>query len=329
MKKIRDIGEQGLLKIVQKYCPQDIIGDDGAIIKTTPEQLLVITTDLLIEGVHFSDRTTSPYHIGYRSATANLSDLAAMGATPLGITVGLGINQDLSVNFVEEIYQGLVGCLSQYETPILGGDIVRSPIITLAITAFGEVEFNHTIKRATSQKGDVILITGFHGLSKAGLQLLLHPELNHNLTQEQQNFFKKAHQQPQPRLDILPILKNENIRISGMDSSDGLADAIIQICQMSGVGAKIDINLIPIPPGFENWLTKEQILNWILYGGEDFELVLTLPETNAKNIINQIGNNAAIIGYITAETEIILTDNTSKYSPIILNRNQTFQHFKP
>ncbi|HEY9704341.1 MAG TPA: thiamine-phosphate kinase, partial [Allocoleopsis sp.] len=93
------------------------------------------------------------------------------------------------------------------------------------------------------------------------------------------------------------------------------------------VGAKIDINLIPIPPGFDHWLTKEQILNWILYGGEDFELVLTLPETNAKNIINQIGNNAAIIGYITAETEIILTDNTGKYSSQILKQNQTFQHF--
>jgi thiamine-monophosphate kinase len=327
--KISDIGEQGLLQRLQQFCPSEIIGDDCALIPTHPDKLLVVTTDLLIDNVHFSDRTTSPQDVGFRAASANLSDLAAMGAKPLGITVGLGLPKDLDVNWVEEVYQGLIQCLNTYNTPIVGGDVVKSNVVTLAITAFGEVSPNFAIKRSTAKVGDAILITGYHGLSKAGLEILLNPTIGESLNKEDQQTLIKAHQRPKPRLDVIDILhliNTNNAIISGMDSSDGLADAIIQICRMSGVGAIIEKDLIPVNAIFKKWLKPEKALDWILYGGEDFELVLTLPLDLAETLVKQIGTAAAIIGQITSENHVILRNSENKTQKK-LNLNDGFQHF--
>ncbi|XTZ20639.1 MAG: AIR synthase related protein, partial [cyanobacterium endosymbiont of Rhopalodia fuxianensis] len=113
---INDIGEQGLLKKLQVFCPGNIIGDDGAVLSVNSQEQLVITTDVLVDGVHFSDQTTPPETVGWRAAAANLSDLAAMGATPIGITVGLSLPGELMVTWVEKLYQGLTNCLQQYQT---------------------------------------------------------------------------------------------------------------------------------------------------------------------------------------------------------------------
>lgn len=203
---VRDIGEQGLLKRLQRYCPPDIVGDDAAVLSTEPGKSLVVTTDVLIDGVHFSDITTSPEDVGWRAAAANLSDIAAMGATPLGITVGLGLPGEVAVSWVDTLYQGMSQCLQKYNTPIVGGDIVRSPTTTIAIAAFGQVKPQQTIRRNNAKVGDVIVVTGVHGASSAGLQLLLHPELGKNLSASDRTALIKAHQRPQPRLDALPIL---------------------------------------------------------------------------------------------------------------------------
>ena len=135
---IRDLGEQGLLKLIQPYCLPNTIGDDGAIVWVAPDRELVVTTDVLVDGVHFSDRTTTPYDVGWRSVAANLSDLAAMGAQPLGITVGLSLPPDLPVTWLEQLYAGMQACLTRYGTGIIGGDLTRSSVTTVAITAVGE-----------------------------------------------------------------------------------------------------------------------------------------------------------------------------------------------
>ncbi|HSF73299.1 MAG TPA: AIR synthase related protein, partial [Microcoleus sp.] len=109
--QVKDIGEQGLLRILQKFCPAEIVGDDCAVMATNPNQSLAITTDMLVDGVHFSDRTTGPYYAGWRAAAANLSDLAAMGATPLAVTVALAVAADTAVEWVEEFYRGMTACL--------------------------------------------------------------------------------------------------------------------------------------------------------------------------------------------------------------------------
>ncbi|MEW6491744.1 MAG: thiamine-phosphate kinase [Cyanobacteriota bacterium] len=338
--RVQDIGEQGLLKRLQPFCPNDIVGDDAAVISSLePGQSLVVTTDVLVDGVHFSDRTTSPEDVGWRAAAANLSDLAAMGASALGITVGLSVTGDTSVSWVEQVYQGLTSCLRQYNTVIVGGDVVRSPLISLAITAFGQVAPSLVIRRSAAKVGDAIVVTGVHGASRAGLELLLNPEFGQNLSEVERSHLIKAHQRPKPRLDILPLLwkildpqskiKNtqSKIPIAGMDSSDGLVDAVIQICRFSGVGAIIERTKIPLPPTLYQLLPPEQAMNWALYGGEDFELVLCLPSEPAQALVEKLGQGAAIIGTITADQEICLKDSSSSYADEWLTQSQGFQHF--
>jgi thiamine-monophosphate kinase len=330
--RVQDIGEQGLLERLQRFCPPDIIGDDAAVLVTQPNQSLIVTTDMLIDGVHFSDITTSPEDAGWRAAAANLSDLAAMGATPVGITVGLGLPPDVTVSWVERLYQGMTECLSKYHVPIVGGDIVRSPITTLAITAFGQAHPNFIIRRATAQVGDVIVVTGTHGGSRGGLELLLHPEIGQHLKTEQKQALITAHQRPNPRLDVISILKEivispVPISISGMDSSDGLADALLQICRASQVGAVIESSKIPLPSAFEEWLTPEKSLEYALYGGEDFELVLCLPPKPALALVQKLGTGAAIIGTITPEPTVILHHEKAEIPDQVLSLSQGFQHF--
>jgi thiamine-monophosphate kinase len=335
MTKVQDIGEQGLLAKLQSFCPPEVIGDDAAVLLTAPGQSLVVTTDVLVDGVHFSHDTTSPEDAGWRATAANLSDLAAMGASPLGITVGLGLPGEVSVSWVERLYQGMTECLRQYNTPIVGGDVVRSPVTTISITAFGQVHPHQIIRRAAAQVGDAIVVTGIHGASHAGLQLLLHPELKQNLTDAEYISLIKAHQRPQPRLDVLPTLwpilesysPSPDLPIAGMDSSDGLADAILQICRASGVGAILESQKIPLPLAFSRWVTPAQGLEYALYGGEDFELVLCLPEKPATTLVQKLGNGAAIVGTITASLQVLLQDKYKKIPDQVLNLNRGFQHF--
>ncbi|HLO51005.1 MAG TPA: thiamine-phosphate kinase [Kamptonema sp.] len=327
--KIKDIGEQKLLAILQKFCPPEIIGDDAAIIPTDANKSLVVTTDMLVDGVHFSDRTTTPQDAGWRAAAANLSDLAAMGATPLAITVALGVTPNTDVIWVEQLYQGMTECLQYYNTPIVGGDVVRSPVNTLAITAFGEVDPNRTIRRNAAQPGHVIVATGPHGGSRAGLELLLNPELGQNLSPTERSSLIVAHQRPKPRLDVLPLLWDilDFNAVAGMDSSDGLADAIAQICQASHVGARSDRHQIPIHPAINNLVLPETALNWALYGGEDFELVLCLPPAVGELLVEKLGNGAAIVGKITETQDTLLIDSQSIYPDEEITLNQGFKHF--
>ena len=352
--KVGDIGEKELLKRLQRFCPLEIVGDDGAVIAIQPGQLLVVTTDVLVDEVHFSDHTTTPEDAGWRAAAANLSDLAAMGALPLGITVGLGLKSDVSVSWIERLYQGMTSCLQQYDTSIVGGDVCRSQVITLAITAFGQVNPSRVIRRSTAHVGDAIVVTGVHGASRAGLELLLHPELGQNLSDAERTALILAHQRPQPRLDVIPLIwevlgVKESVlslpvsssapspdplpptpdpyyRVAGMDSSDGLADALVQICQASGVGAKIERSQIPVPDALKNWVSS-QVLEWALYGGEDFELVLCLPPDLATVLVQKLGNDAAIVGTITPNLEVQLIDQTGKNPDQVLTLNRGFQHF--
>jgi thiamine-monophosphate kinase len=328
---VQEIGEQGLLNRLQAFCPADVVGDDAAVLTVRNDRSLVVTSDVLVDKVHFSDQTTSPEDAGWRAIAANLSDLAAMGAFPLGITVGLGLPGTVKVEWVERLYQGMVACLTQYGGAIVGGDICRSSVITIAITAFGQVHPDRVIRRSTAKPGDAILVTGVHGASCAGLELLLHPEQGQTLDSAERIALIHAHQRPKPRLDLLPILQRltgakHSFPISGMDSSDGLADAVLQICRASGVGASIDRHQIPIPSVFKHWLSPAQALEWALYGGEDFELVLCLPIALAQIVVQELAG-AAIVGEIVVEPEVLLVDSTGQQADEVLSLDRGFQHF--
>jgi thiamine-monophosphate kinase len=320
--EVREIGEAGLLKLIFPYCLPGTVGDDAAVLSFTGENL-VVTTDVLVDQVHFSDRTTSAQDVGWRSAAANLSDLAAMGAMPLGITVGLGLPPNTQVAWVEDLYRGLNACLDRYNTGIVGGDIYRSTVRTVAITAFGQIESKTVIRRSNALPEAVIVVTGDHGKSKAGLELLLDLTLGNDLNPLDKQEFIRAHQRPVPRLDVVSVLTRLQPEfIAGMDSSDGLLDAISQICRASGVGARLDRSAIVIHPALSK-LTKNP-LDWVLGGGEDFELVLCLPVAAAQVLVELLGETAAIIGQTTAALEILLVDDQTE---ILLDSISQFQHF--
>ncbi|AFY68619.1 thiamine-phosphate kinase [Thalassoporum mexicanum PCC 7367] len=316
MQTVKDVGERGLIKLLRRYC-SDRVGDDAALMGAMPPGYeLVVTTDVLVNGIHFSETTTSAEDVGWRAAAVNLSDLAAMGATPWGVTIALGLTAATSIDWVERVYGGFTDCLQKYQTELVGGDTVRSPVITLSVTAFGQVQSNRAILRSNAQVGDAILITGAHGLSRAGLEILLHPEKANSLSAEQIAKLHRAHQRPQPRLDVPELIWQHSDRAAGMDSSDGLADAIVQICEASGVSARLDWQAIPIPTEIELVAgSKAKAIDWLLYGGEDFELVLCMPRSAAIALTQKL-EEAAIIG------EIVAGDINQD-----LDLSQSFQHF--
>jgi thiamine-monophosphate kinase len=330
---VRELGEQGLLQRLQQFCPLEVVGDDAALLTVSPDHSLVVTEDLLVEGVHFSlglsgtKPTMLPEDAGWRAAAANLSDLAAMGADPLGITVGLGVPGDTPVDWLESMYRGMTACLEQQHTAIVGGDICRSPILTVAIAAFGQVRPNQAIRRSTARPGDAILVTGGHGASRAGLELLLHPESGELLSQAERTMLISAHQRPQPRFDAIALLHSLTPPAppAGMDSSDGLADAVLQVCRASSVGAVLYRDQIPIPPALRTWC-PEQAMNWALYGGEDFELVLCLPIEYAVLLGDRL-SESRIVGEVTAGAGVVLRDRSGAQADEVLSLDQGFQHF--
>ncbi|MFN9858541.1 MAG: thiamine-phosphate kinase, partial [Pseudanabaena sp.] len=214
------------------------------------------------------------------------------------------------------------------------GDTVRSPMRTLSVTAFGQVRQSQVIHRHTAKVGDAIVVTGLHGLSKAGLEMLLDENLQEKLLaplkignrilagKELGQAICRYHQRPTPRFDAIALLHKllkqhnhlKDFPISGMDSSDGLADAIAQICRASQVGAKVFWRSLPIHRAIRI-LAGDSALDWVLYGGEDFELILCMPFKLAEPFVHQLPNSA-IIGEIIEGNQI---DG--------LEMRSAFQHF--
>ena len=335
MTTIQDLGEQALLVQLQGFSPRDLTGDDAAVLPSPHPDALVVSTDMLVEGVHFSEQTTPGFDVGWRAAAANLSDLAAMGAMPIGITIALGLPGTTPVAWVLAVYEGITACLKPWETPILGGDVCQSPVRTISITVLGKVSPNKGIYRHTAQVGDWIIATGIHGASRAGLECLLQPDQAKTLDPHHRQTWQSAHQRPSPRLDLVASLQALNTRITGMDSSDGLADAVLQICRTSQVGAELWTEQLPIPSGLDDWVGQSTAIAWTLYGGEDFELVLTLPEKIAQQWLETVQQTLDLpdehrprpIWVITANPDVCLLSPDHHRQPLDLH--QGFQHFKP
>ena len=323
---VADLGEHEVLRRLRRYCAT-VVGDDGAVQSLSAGEQLVVTTDVLVDGVHFCDRTLPPRPLGWRAAAVNLSDLAAMGATPRGLTVGLTLAPNTPWVWVEALYQGLNDCLDHFGGAIIGGDLCRGEHRSLAITALGAVPTHQVLYRHRAQANQTLVTTGVHGASRAGLALLLG-ELA--LTGPLAEKWIKAHQRPVPRFDAVAMLRKHlppSASVAAMDTSDGLADAVIQICRQSGVGATLLRSRLPIPPGLSDRVGKSTAENWTLYGGEDFELVLSLPPEVAAGFV-ETQPASQIIGYTTLETDIRLVDDVDQAPNIDLTQNQGYQHFE-
>jgi thiamine-monophosphate kinase len=277
---LRDLGEAELLRRLAAYAAPGQLDDDAAILQPSAAPL-VVNTDVLVEGVHFSDATMGPADVGWRAAAANLSDLAAMGCGNVaGLTVGLVAPADTPWAWVEGVYVGLSDALRQHSGQLLGGDCSGGGQRLLAITALGALGAG-AIRRGDGQPGDWLLSTGPHGLSRLGLALLLGelPAAQAaGLDADLQRRAIAAHRRPRPRLDAVAALassrpSNSPWRVGGTDSSDGLATAVAQLARGAGCAAELQRSALPIDPQLAQLPQGE---GWCLAGGEDFELVLAL-----------------------------------------------------
>ncbi|MGB3297821.1 MAG: thiamine-phosphate kinase [Phormidesmis sp.] len=339
---IAQIGELALIERLKAFCPVGAVGDDAALLRVQPGYELAVTTDMLIEGVHFSDRTTPPYSVGWRAAAANLSDLAAMGARPIGITVGLGLPAHTLWPWVKALYQGMADCLKAYGGVILGGDLCRCDQRSLSITALGEVIAEQAVRRHTATAGMTVVVTGPHGASRAGLAVLLQEPAVSRVGNQSANTaaqqWIKAHQRPVPRFDAIAALRqlidqlpnplsepvNPYPVIAGMDSSDGLANALLQISSSSGVGMDIGRSLIPLANELSTMVGLETAVEWALYGGEDFELVLCLPPELAQKFVHTGFATAIGITTDTSTVQVLPSLDSDLGVPI---SHKSFQHF--
>jgi len=305
---LSDLGEWELLRRLAAFAPPGQFADDAALLSETSGQQLVVNTDVLVEGVHFSDATIPARALGWRAAAANLSDLAAMGCTSVaGITVALVAPGHTPWPWVEGVYQGFQEALQQYGGVLLGGDCSSGSQRLLSITALGHLgPAGGPIRRSDGRPGDWLVCSGPHGLSRLGLALLLEelqPSQRSQLSAELEQRAITAHQRPQPRLDAIAALSRSQPaglpwRVGGTDSSDGLAAAVAAIGVASGCGAVLERAALPLDLELAE---LEQGEHWCLSGGEDFELILALEPAWAEALLQALPGSSRIGTLVDAD----------------------------
>ena len=297
--RLSDLGEWELLHRLERFAPPHQWRDDAAVLQEQSGRQLVINTDVLVEGIHFSDATIGPVDLGWRAAAANLSDLAAMGCDQVvGLTVGLMAPAETPWPWVEGVYRGLSAALEHFGGILLGGDCSGGGQRSLAITALGHVGPG-MIRRGDGRPGDRLVSTGPHGLSRLGLALLLQELPASSCTAAAAAAAIEAHRRPQPRFDAVTALErsrpaDQAWRVAGTDSSDGLQAAVAAIATASGCTARLERRKLPVPQQLTPLLQAEA---WCLGGGEDFELVLALEPRWADALV-QVLPGASLIGWL-------------------------------
>jgi thiamine-monophosphate kinase len=282
------------------------VGDDAAVIDHFGKQT-VITTDLLLEGVHFDLMYTPLKHLGYKAVAVNLSDLCAMMATPTHITVSIGISNRFSVEALDEFYSGIYAACERYGVDLVGGDTSTSVKgFVISITAVGEVKPDAFVSRSGARPAELICVSGDLGGAYLGLQLLErekkifleHPDVHPELTERAYVVGRLL--KPEPRTDIVSWLQEHEVTPTSMiDISDGLSSELIHICRKSGVGCLIYDDKIPVHPDTKE-AAEELHLSTItcaLSGGEDYELLFTIRQDDYEKVARNPG--IAVIGYIT------------------------------
>lgn len=253
------------------------LGDDAAVLAIPAGHHVVVTTDLLIENVHFRREWSDAYSIGWKAAAVNLSDLAAMGADPAYTFVSLALPPDETVENVERLYDGLGDCLSRYGSKLAGGDTSVSPHgLFISITQLGTVPEGTALKRSGAKVGDALLVTGTLGDSAAGLALLGQ----HGLVKAEKasRALVDAHRRPHPRIVAARAARETGLVHACMDLSDGLAGDLPKLCAASGVGARIDVSRLPVSEALQAAAGAIGRPDWelALSGGEDYELLLAV-----------------------------------------------------
>jgi thiamine-monophosphate kinase len=309
------------------------IGDDAAVIDHFGRQT-VITTDMLVEGIHFDLMYTPLKHLGYKSVIVNLSDIYAMNAIPTHITLSIAISSRFSLEALDEFYEGVYAACEVYGVDLIGGDTTSSQKgFVISVTAIGEVAPEKYVKRSTANKGDLLCVSGFLGGAYLGLTLLererniflespgIQPDL------ENQDYIVGKLLKPEARKDIIEFFAEKNIAPTAMmDISDGLSSDVMHICNQSDLGCIIYEDKIPIHEEARQYAYKLQLdpTACALSGGEDYELLFTLAQSDYDKLI--LNEQISVIGYMTESNEgkHIITRGGNKHTLVA----QGWNHLK-
>jgi len=304
---VADAGEFTLIEALAAALPSSVlgdavvqtgIGDDAAVWLPRPGSASVVTSDSLIEGIHFRLDWTDWESLGFKMLAVNLSDIAAMGAVPRLVTVSLGLRGTERVGDLQEMYRGMGRLAAAHGVVVAGGDVVRSPErMMLGITAIGEVGAGKVLRRSGAQVGDLIVVSGTLGASSGGLEILLHPERYRGLATT--GLLISAHLRPNPRLALGQLLADAGAT-SAMDISDGLIGDLPKILEASGVRAQLDSRAIPVAPAMRA-LFADRWLELALRGGEDYELLFTIGANQLDDLVERaeaVGATLTAIGTI-------------------------------
>jgi thiamine-monophosphate kinase len=307
-KTISSLGEFGLINSIKKGLSNTTkdkniivdIGDDCFCFKSGKDYIY-ITKDMLIENVHFKIDWTTPYVLGKKAIEVNVSDLAAMGnVTPKYIFIGFGVPANTSKNFVNNLLKGIKETCNKYQMLLAGGDTVKSEKIIISVTAVG-IGKSKPIKRTGAQIGDLIGVTNNFGDCGAGLCLLYKYGINHNYTK---NELALINAQNTPQAKLNEACKISKYLTSLTDASDGLFVSLNLITQESFKGARIDIEKIPVSQNLKTVFNSDkQILNFALFGAEDYQLVFTVPKPKSK-IIKKLVSSITYIGEIISGKKV-------------------------
>ena len=309
--EISTIGEFGLIeRLTSDIKPVNketvtAVGDDAAILQFSSDEEVLISTDLLMEGIHF-DLTYFPLkHLGYKAAMVNFSDIYAMNGTPKQITVSLALSKKFCIEDVEDFYAGVKLACAQHGVDIAGGDTSASLTgLAISITVTGTAPKGTAVKRSTAKETDLICVSGNLGAAYMGLQLLEREKIATAGKDIQPDFAGKEYilerqLKPEARRDIIERLREENIRPTAMiDISDGLSSELMHICKQSSVGCRIYEERIPID--YQTAIMAEElnmnVMTCALNGGEDYELLFTVPIADHEKVAAM--KEVRIIGHI-------------------------------
>ena len=298
--KLSDLGEHGLLARIRDRVPPsppDVlvgIGDDAAVVTTARNEQTVMTTDALVEGIHFDRRWSTPADVGHKALAVNLSDLAAMGATPRWVLLSLVLPDSWPLADVEALLDGFVAAAERERVSLAGGNVTRTPgPLVVNVTAVGGVRPRRVLLRSTGRPGDAVYLSGTIGAAAAGLEMLRAGALDENDADAMDCVAR--HRRPEARVRLGRALAQARAARATMDASDGLADALRQIAAASGCGVVVDAAALPIAPGARAWWTARGTdpIAAAIAGGDDYELVFTVPRTGngrLRNVRRQVAD---------------------------------------
>ncbi len=330
--QLKQIGEFKLIDIISNYTarpPASLIkgiGDDAAVVSEEAGQCLLLTTDILKESIHFNRHYTSPYLLGKKCLAVSLSDIAAMGGTPLYYLVSLSAPSSASFEFIRNLYRGMGRLAKQFNTFLIGGDTTSSRNgISITITLLGKAKKDSVIYRHGAENGDLIYVTGSVGDSSLGWLML-----KKNRGSSRKNSLIRKHLAPSPRVEIGIEIARSNIATSMIDISDGLAADLRHILKQSRVGAAISLACLPLSLSYKKYCLdySKEFYYQALCGGEDYELLFTINPKNRSKIrklAKQTKTPVTCIGEITGvPSELLVLDSSGRE---LVLKKEGYKHF--